>query len=344
MSTTAATVDPNEARRARTAGLAADLAARILVKDGATGTLLQGFELSEADFRGERFADHPRDLRGANDVLCLTRPDVVRQVHHAYLDAGADIISTNSFTANRPSLADYALEPLATEINRTAARLARAACDEAEAADGQVRYVLGSLGPTNRTASLSPDVNDPAARNIGFEQLAEDYLVAARALVEGGADWLAIETIFDTLNAKAAIFAIETLWDELGYRVPLLISGTITDASGRTLNGQTVGAFWNTVRHARPFAVGLNCALGGAAAAALRGGARPASPIPTSRSIPTPGCPTPSAATTRRPSRPPRCSAAWLATVPSTSSAAAVAPAPTTFAPSRPWSRGLPRA
>ena len=263
MSTRAAKVDPNEARRARTAGLEADLAARILVKDGATGTLLQGFQLTEADFRGERFADHSRDLRGANDVLCLTRPDVVRQMHHTYLEAGADIISTNSFTANRPSLADYALESHAAQINRESARLAREACDAAESADGVVRYVLGSLGPTNRTASLSPDVNDPAARNISFEQLADDYLVAARALIEGGADWLAIETIFDTLNAKAAIFAVETLWEELGYRVPLLISGTITDASGRTLNGQTVGGFWNTVRHARPFAVGLNCALGG---------------------------------------------------------------------------------
>ena len=263
MSRTAATVDPNEARRARTHGLDADLAQRILVKDGATGTLLQGFELTEEDFRGQRFADHTHDLRGANDVLCLTRPDIVRQVHRTYLEAGADVISTNSFTANRPSLADYALEEHAAAINREAARLAREACDEAEAADGLTRYVLGSLGPTNKTASISPDVNDPGARNIGFTQLAQDYLVAARALLEGGADWLAIETIFDTLNAKAAIFALETLWDELGYRVPLLISGTITDASGRTLNGQTVGAFWNTVRHARPFAVGLNCALGG---------------------------------------------------------------------------------
>ncbi len=260
---TSAVRDPSEARATRTAGLADDLRRRILVKDGATGTLLQGFGLSEADFRGQRFADHARDLRGANDVLCLTQPDVVRQMHRTYLEAGADIVSTNSFTANRPSLADYALEEFAAEINLESARLARAACDEAEAADGVVRYVLGSLGPTNRTASLSPDVNDPAARNISFTQLADDYLVAARALVEGGADWLAIETIFDTLNAKAAIFAVETLWDELGFRVPLLISGTITDASGRTLNGQTVEAFWNTVRHARPFAVGLNCALGG---------------------------------------------------------------------------------
>ena len=260
---TTAGADPDEARRARTAGLEADLATRILVKDGATGTLLQGRPLTEADFRGEPFADHSHDLKGANDVLCLSQPDVVRSMHHDYLAAGADIITTNSFNANRLSMADYALEPWVVEMNRASARLAREACDEAEAGDGLPRYVMGSLGPTNRTASISPDVNDPGARNVGFGELAEAYLEAARALVEGGADWLAIETIFDTLNAKAAIFAVETLWEELGFRLPLLISGTITDASGRTLNGQTVSAFWNTVRHARPFAVGLNCALGG---------------------------------------------------------------------------------
>ena len=260
---TKSSVDPNVARRARTAGLADVLRERILVKDGATGTLLQGFGLGEADFRGQRFADHPRDLVGANDLLCLTQPDVVRDVHRQYLDAGADIITTNSFNATRLSMADYALEPWVAEMNRESARLAREMRDEAEAADGQPRYVMGSLGPTNRTASLSPDVNDPGERNVSFEELAGAYLEAGRALVEGGSDWLAIETIFDTLNAKAAIFAVESLWDELGYRLPLLISGTITDASGRTLNGQTVGAFWNTVRHARPFAVGLNCALGG---------------------------------------------------------------------------------
>ncbi len=259
----AVSIDPNEARRARTAGLDQVLIERILVKDGATGTLLQGHRLDEADFRGQRFADHARDLKGANDLLCLTQPDIVREMHRQYLSAGADIITTNSFNANRLSMADYALEPWVAEMNRESARLAREMCDEAEAADGLPRYVMGSLGPTSRTASLSRDVNDPGARNVSFEDLDEAYLEAARALVEGGADWLAIETIFDTLNAKAAIFALETLWDELGYRLPLLISGTITDASGRTLNGQTVGAFWNTVRHARPFAVGLNCALGG---------------------------------------------------------------------------------
>ncbi len=255
--------DPNEARRARTVGLNQVLRERVLVKDGATGTLLQGHQLAEADFRGHRFADHPSDLKGANDLLCLTQPDIVREMHRQYLSAGADIVTTNSFNATRLSMADYGLEPWVAEMNRDSARLARQMCDEAEAADGQPRYVMGSLGPTSRTASLSRDVNDPGARNVSFSDLDEAYLEAARALVEGGADWLAIETIFDTLNAKAAIFALETLWDELGYRLPLLISGTITDASGRTLNGQTVGAFWNTVRHARPFAVGLNCALGG---------------------------------------------------------------------------------
>ncbi len=261
--TGAVRTDPNKARQVRTAGLNQVLRERILVKDGATGTLLQGHQLDEADFRGRRFADHPSDLKGANDLLCLTQPDIVREMHRQYLSAGADIVTTNSFNATRLSMADYGLEPWVVEMNCESARLAREMCDEAERVDGQPRYVMGSLGPTSRTASLSRDVNDPGARNVSFEDLDEAYLEAARALVEGGADWLAIETIFDTLNAKAAIFALETLWDELGYRLPLLISGTITDASGRTLNGQTVGAFWNTVRHARPFAVGLNCALGG---------------------------------------------------------------------------------
>ena len=244
-------------------GLPDVLRERILVLDGATGTMLQGHELGEAEFRGERFKDHARDLKGANDLLSLTQPQIVLDMHRQYLAAGADIITTNTFNATRPSMADYALEPWVAEMNLQSGRLAREACDEAESADGEPRYVLGSLGPTNRTASLSPDVNDPGARNVSFEQLAEAYLESARGLEAGGADILAIETIFDTLNAKAAIFAVESLFDELGYRLPVIISGTITDASGRTLNGQTVGAFWNTVRHARPFAVGLNCALGG---------------------------------------------------------------------------------
>ncbi|MFO7531415.1 MAG: methionine synthase [Candidatus Limnocylindrales bacterium] len=255
--------DHDRARQERTASLRHALRERILVLDGATGTLLQGHALDEAGFRGQRFAHHPRDLKGANDLLSLSQPHIVRDMHRRYLAAGADIITTNTFNSTRVSMSDYALEPWVAEMNRASARLAREAADEAEAADGVARYVLGSLGPTSRTASLSPDVNDPGARNASFEELAEAYLEAARSLVEGGADIVGIETIFDTLNAKAAIFAVETLWDELDYRLPLVVSGTITDASGRTLNGQTVEAFWNTVRHARPLAVGLNCALGG---------------------------------------------------------------------------------
>ncbi len=257
--------DQDARRRVRVEALPDTLRRRILVLDGAMGTMLQGYGLGEADYRGSRFAGHPRDLRGANDLLSLTRPDVVREIHARYLAAGADIISTNSFNATRISMADYALEPVVEEMNRAAARLARMAADDAEAADpeGRPRWVMGSLGPTNRTASLSPDVNDPGARAIDFEGLASAYLEAARGLVAGGADLLAIETIFDTLNAKAAVFAVESLWDELGFRLPLIISGTITDLSGRTLSGQTVAAFWNSVRHARPLAVGLNCALGG---------------------------------------------------------------------------------
>jgi 5-methyltetrahydrofolate--homocysteine methyltransferase len=236
---------------------------RIVVLDGAMGTMIQRYQLDEAAFRGERFADHDHDLRGANDVLVLTRPDVIREIHDAYLEAGADIISTNTFNANRMSMADYALEPIVEELNRAAATIARAAADAATAQDpAKPRFVAGSLGPTNKTASLSPDVNNPGARNVTWDELVSAYTESARGLVAGGADILLIETIFDTLNGKAAIFAVEALFDELGYRLPTIVSGTITDQSGRTLSGQTVGAFWNSVRHARPFAVGLNCALG----------------------------------------------------------------------------------
>ena len=238
------------------------LRGRILVLDGAMGTMLQRLQLSEEDFRGARFASHPRDLRGDNDLLSLTRPDAVQAVHAAYLDAGSDIISTNTFTATRIAQADYGLEDVAREMNEAAARLARAAADAAEARDGRPRYVAGSLGPTNRTASISPDVNDPAARNVSFEELAAAYQESAEGLIAGGADLLLVETIFDTLNAKAAIFAIETVFETLALRLPLVISGTIVDASGRTLSGQTVAAFWNSVRHADPLLVGLNCALG----------------------------------------------------------------------------------
>ncbi|MFN8623649.1 MAG: methionine synthase [Chloroflexota bacterium] len=255
---------PAERRRARTALLPALLRERILVLDGAMGTMIQGCGLTEAQFRGDRFRDHPIDLRGANDLLSITQPDVIRGIHDAYLAAGADIVSTNTFNATAISMADYGLEAYAQEMNHEAARLARAAADAATAADpDRPRFVAGALGPTTRTASISPDVNDPGARNVTFEALRAAYLDAARGLVEGGADLLLIETIFDTLNARAAIFATEQLFHELGERLPVMISGTITDASGRTLSGQTVGAFWNSVRHARPLLVGLNCALGG---------------------------------------------------------------------------------
>ncbi len=251
-------------RLARLGRLPGELAGRILVLDGAMGTLLQAHRFAEADFRGTRFADHPRDLRGNNDLLCLTQPDAVREVHAAYLAAGADIISTNSFTATRIAQADYALPPsVVREVNVAAARLARAAADDAERArPGRPRFVAGSLGPTNRTASLSPDVDDPAARNVTWEDLEEAYREAAAGLLEGGADLLLIETVFDTLNAKAAIFAVRSVAEELGVPVPLVISGTIVDASGRTLSGQTVEAFWHSIRHADPVVVGLNCALG----------------------------------------------------------------------------------
>jgi 5-methyltetrahydrofolate--homocysteine methyltransferase len=257
---TASIAERRSERLARLPGL---LGERILVLDGAMGTMIQRHELDESGFRGERFADHPRDLRGANDLLSLTQPQIVAGIHRAYLDAGADIISTNTFNATAISMADYGLEAVVEEMNHAAAALARGTADEAEAKEpSRPRFVAGSLGPTNRTASLSPDVNDPGARSVTFDQLVAAYAEAARGLIRGGADLLLIETIFDTLNAKAAIFAVETLFDELGERLPVMISGTITDASGRTLSGQTVGAFWNSVRHARPLTIGLNCALG----------------------------------------------------------------------------------
>ena len=250
-------------RSSRLARLQGLLKARILVLDGGMGTLVQAYTLTEADFRGERFRDHPRDLRGNTDLINLTRPDIVAAIHGAYLDAGADIIETNTFTATRIAQADYGLEQVVAEINREGARIARQAADAAESADpSRPRYVMGSLGPTNRTASISPDVTNPGARNVTFEQLAEAYAEAARGLIEGGADLLVIETIFDTLNAKAAIFGVESAFDATGDRLPMIISGTITDASGRTLSGQTVEAFYTSIAHARPLAVGLNCALG----------------------------------------------------------------------------------
>jgi 5-methyltetrahydrofolate--homocysteine methyltransferase len=244
-----------------TAALTAILSERIMVLDGAMGTAIQRDRPDEAGYRGERFADHPSDLVGNNDLLTITQPQIIRTIHEEYLRAGADVIETNTFNANAISLSDYGLEELAYELNVESARLARQAAD-AVATPDRPRWVAGALGPTTRTASISPDVNDPGARNVTFDQLADAYLVAARGLVDGGADLLMIETIFDTLNAKAAIFAVETLFEEQGRRWPVIISGTITDASGRTLSGQVTEAFWDSVRHARPLAVGLNCALG----------------------------------------------------------------------------------
>ncbi|MGI8677696.1 MAG: methionine synthase [Jatrophihabitans sp.] len=239
------------------------LRSRILVLDGAMGTAIQRDRPDEAGYRGERFADWPSDLQGNNDLLSLTRPDIVAEIHREYLEAGADIIETNTFSAQKVSLGDYDMQDLAYEINVESAKLARRECDAmTERTPDKPRFVAGALGPTTRTASISPDVNDPGARNMSYEVLVEAYLEAARGLVDGGADLLQIETIFDTLNAKAAIFAVETLFEQYGRRWPVVISGTITDASGRTLSGQVTEAFWNSVRHARPLLIGLNCALG----------------------------------------------------------------------------------
>jgi len=236
---------------------------RILILDGGMGTMIQSYKLEEADYRGERFADWPSDVKGNNDLLILSRPDVISSIEKAYLDAGADILETNTFNATQVSQADYGMQSLAYELNVEGARLARRVADAKtlETPD-KPRFVAGVLGPTSRTCSLSPDVNNPGYRNVTFDQLVENYSEATRGLIEGGADLILIETIFDTLNAKAAIFAVQGVFEEVGIELPIMISGTITDASGRTLSGQTTEAFWNSVRHANPISVGLNCALG----------------------------------------------------------------------------------
>ena len=241
--------------------LPAILTQRIVILDGAMGTMIQRYKLSEADYRGERFKDHPSDVKGNNELLQFTRPDVILAIHEQYLAAGADIVETNTFGATRVAQEDYKLAHVASEMNLAAAKLARAACDKYSTPD-RPRFVAGALGPTPRTASISPDVNDPAARNVSFDELKDAYLEQADALLEGGCDLFLVETIFDTLNAKAAIFALDELMERTGERLPVIISGTVTDASGRILSGQTVSAFWHSVRHARPLAVGLNCALG----------------------------------------------------------------------------------
>jgi 5-methyltetrahydrofolate--homocysteine methyltransferase len=245
----------------RAQALPAILQKRIAILDGAMGTMIQRFKLSEADYRGERFKDVAKDVKGNNELLSLTRPDVIRDIHEGYLAAGADMIETNTFGATTIAQEDYNMADLAIEMNRASAALARAACDKFST-PAKPRYALGALGPTPKTASISPDVNDPGARNVDFESLRKAYYEQTQALVEGGVDVLLVETIFDTLNAKAALFAIEEYFADSGERLPLIISGTVTDASGRILSGQTVTAFWHSVRHARPLAIGLNCALG----------------------------------------------------------------------------------
>jgi 5-methyltetrahydrofolate--homocysteine methyltransferase len=256
-------------RTDRVAALPALLAQRILLLDGAMGTMLQTHRLQEADYRGARFAEWPRDLKGNNDLLVLTQPEIVAGIHAQYLQAGADILETNTFNANAISMADYGMESLAYELNVAGAALARRVADEFEAREpGRHRFVAGVLGPTNRTASISPEVENPGARNVTFAELVAAYLEATRGLVDGGADILLVETIFDTLNAKAALFAIDQYVEETGIKLPVMISGTITDASGRTLSGQTVEAFWTSMAHIRPISIGLNCALG---ATQLRG-------------------------------------------------------------------------
>ena len=250
-------------RRQRTEALHQAARERILIIDGAMGTMIQQHKLDEAGYRGPRFADHSKDVKGNNDLLVLTKPDLIQEIHEEYLEAGADIIETNTFNAQRISLADYHMEPLAYEINFEAARLARAAVDKWTAlTPDRPRWVVGAIGPTNRTASISPDVNNPGFRNVSFDELYEAYAEQARGLIDGGSDIMIIETIFDTLNAKAAGLAVLDVYDEKGLELPIMISGTITDRSGRTLSGQTAEAFWYSMRHLRPFSIGLNCALG----------------------------------------------------------------------------------
>ena len=250
-------------REARLSELEPLLGRRILILDGAMGTMIQSYRLGEQEYRGDRFADWPRDVKGNNDLLSLTQPEIIRAIHTAYLEAGADILETNSFNSTAISMADYGMEELVYELNLASARLARQVADEFESRDPDApKFVAGVLGPTNRTASLSPDVNDPGFRNVRFDDLVATYGEAIRGLLDGGADLLLVETIFDTLNAKAALFAIDAHFESAGFRVPVMVSGTITDASGRTLSGQTTEAFWNSVAHARPLIIGLNCALG----------------------------------------------------------------------------------
>jgi len=236
---------------------------RILILDGAMGTAIQGYKLDEAGYRGARFKDFDRDLKGNNDLLVLTQPEIIREIHGKYLEAGADILETNTFNAQAISQADYGLEDISHEMNVAAAKLAREAADEwTEKTPDKPRFVAGAIGPTNRTASISPDVNNPGFRNVSFDELVEAYAVQTRGLIEGGVDIIMIETVFDTLNAKAAGYAVEQVFDELGVVLPIMVSGTITDLSGRNLSGQTPEAFWYSMEHLKPFSIGLNCSFG----------------------------------------------------------------------------------
>ena len=235
---------------------------RILILDGAMGTMIQSYKLEDKDYRGNRFTKHPCDLKGNNDLLSLTQPEIIKAIHSAYFKAGADIIETNTFNSTSIAMADYQMEDFVYEINKESARLARNVADEYEKNDSKPRFVAGVLGPTNRTCSISPDVNNPGYRNISFEELIDAYNEALRGLIDGNVDIILVETIFDTLNAKAALFAIDDFFEKNQIHLPIMISGTITDASGRTLTGQTTEAFWNSVKHAKPLTIGLNCALG----------------------------------------------------------------------------------
>ncbi|MEX3843252.1 homocysteine S-methyltransferase family protein [Paraburkholderia sp. BR10882] len=252
-----------DAKYTRGAALPALLASRIVILDGAMGTMIQRYKLDEAAYRGERFKDYPRDIKGNNELLSLTQPQIISEIHEQYLAAGADIIETNTFGATTVAQDDYGMGDLAIEMNVESAKLARAACAKYSTPD-KPRFAAGAIGPTPKTASISPDVNDPGARNVTFEELRNAYYEQAKALMDGGCDLFLVETIFDTLNAKAALFALDQLFEDTGENLPIMISGTVTDASGRILSGQTVEAFWNSLRHARPLTFGLNCALGAA--------------------------------------------------------------------------------
>ena len=250
-------------REERIAALKREAGKRILILDGAMGTMIQRYKLDEAGYRGTRFKDHPRDLKGNNDLLVLTQPQIISEIHNAYLEAGADIIETNTFNAQVISQSDYGLGAIAHELDVAAAKLAREAADVwTKKTPEKPRFVAGAIGPTNRTASISPDVNNPGFRNVSFDALVEAYATQARGLIEGGVDSILIETIFDTLNAKAAGFAVQQVFDEMGVELPIMLSDTITDLSGRNLSGQTPEAFWYSLKHLNPFSVGMNCSFG----------------------------------------------------------------------------------